>query len=70
MKLLSTYNSEAAAYIDKGYLADNGIPTVVEEDAISSVFPAPDAGTSNICLYLINDEQFDKAKALLDHRPA
>lgn len=69
MKLLEIYNTETIAYIDKGYLADNGIETVVERNAMSDMFPAPDAGTSSIGLYVVDDALYGKARALLDHRP-
>lgn len=69
MKLLKIYNTKTIAYIDKGFLADNGIECVVEQNAMSNVFPAPDAGTSSIGLYVIDDALFQQAKHLLDNRP-
>lgn len=69
MKLLETYNTETVAYIDKGYLADNGIETIVERRGISDMFPAPDAGTSSTGLYVVDDALYGKARALLDQRP-
>ena len=43
MKLLKTYSNETKAYIDKGMLADNGIPTVIVYNSLTDLFPAPDA---------------------------
>lgn len=68
MKLLATYDTDAIAYIDKGYLESNGIPAYVDQNAMSSIFPAPDAGTSEIGLF-VDDENYDKARALLADRP-
>lgn len=64
MKLLKIYNTETEAYIDKGFLADNGIESVVESNAMSSVFPAPDSGTSSIGIF-VEDTDYDRAKSLL-----
>lgn len=68
MKLLNIYDTEAIAYIDKGYLENNDIPAFVEHNAMSSVFPAPDSGTSSIGLF-VDDENLPEAKRLLASRP-
>lgn len=65
MKLLKIYNTEAEAYIDKGYLADNGIKALVETNAMSSVFPAPDSGTSSIGIF-VDDAEYTRAHDLLN----
>lgn len=65
MKLLKIYNTEAEAYIDKAYLADNGIEALVESNAMSSVFPAPDSGTSSIGIF-VDDADFERAHALVN----
>ncbi len=67
MKLLNTYSNEAEAYIDKGMLAAAGINTVIVYNALSDVFPAPDAGTTEIALY-VDDEDYDRAAAMLNDR--
>lgn len=67
MKLLKNYCNEAEAYIDKGMLADNGIMTVIVYNSLSDVFPAPDAGISNVELY-VEDSRHEEAKAMLNHR--
>lgn len=68
MRLIATYDSAAIAYIDKGYLQAHDVPAFVEQNAMSEVFPAPDAGTSAIGLY-VDDDNYQKAKALLASRP-
>ncbi len=67
MKLLKNYYNEAEAYIDKGMLADNGIRTVIVYNSLSDVFPAPDAGISDVELY-VEDPQYEEAMAMLDNR--
>lgn len=67
MKLLQIYDTESAAYIDKGFLKNNDIPAYVEQNAMSSVFPAPDSGTSSIGLF-VDDDKYEEARHLLDSR--
>lgn len=67
MKLLKIYDTETIAYIDKGFLENNDIPAYVEHNAMSSVFPAPDAGTSSIGLF-VDDDKLEAARALLFSR--
>lgn len=67
MKLLEIYDTEAIAYIDKGFLESNGIPAYVEQNAMSSVFPAPDSGTSSIGLF-VDDDKLGAARELLASR--
>lgn len=67
MTLIREYDSEESAYIDKGYLESNGIKCVVSTDAISTVFPAPGAGTGTTSLYCESDKA-DDARKLLDSR--
>lgn len=69
MKLLNTYSNEAEAYIDKGMLASAGIKTIIVYNALSDVFPAPDAGTTEIALY-VDDPDFGRAVEMLKSRPA
>lgn len=64
MRLLKNYYNEAEAYIDKGMLANNGIKTIIVYNSLSDVFPAPDAGISNVELY-VEVQNYDEAKALL-----
>lgn len=48
-------------------LADNGIRTVIVYNSLSDVFPAPDAGISDVELY-VEDPQYEEAMAMLDNR--
>lgn len=64
MRLLREYSAEAPAYIDKGMLNANGVNSVIVENAVSSVFPAPDAGIGTVKLYVAASD-YEKAKALL-----
>jgi hypothetical protein len=64
MKLLKTYSNETKAYIDKGMLADNGIPTVIVYNSLTDLFPAPDAGISKIELF-VEDSLYDEALTML-----
>ena len=68
MRLLKMYDTEAIAYIDKGFLENNDIPAFVEQNAMSSVFPAPDSGTSSIGLF-VDDAKYGDAARLLASRP-
>lgn len=43
--LLHTYSNLQEAEIDRGLLADNGIPCVIQNEAISSVYPMTDTWT-------------------------
>ena len=52
MELLKEYRTVADAYIDKGLLEENDINCVIIEDALSSIYPAPDAITGRIKLYV------------------
>lgn len=52
------------AYIAKGLLESQGIPSVVLESAISVIFPTPDAGTGDIMLYVADDDA-ERAREIL-----
>lgn len=67
MKLLQEYSNLQEAYIDKGFLIDNGINAEVQADALSEIFPAPDAGNGSIYL-LVPDNQLQEARELLSSR--
>lgn len=68
MRLLNTYDSEATAFIDKGFLETHSIPAYVDHNAMSDVFPAPNSGSSSIGLY-VDDDQLEAARRLLASRP-
>lgn len=65
MVLLKDYCSEFEAYVDKGLLEDNGINCVVYEDALASLYPAPDLALGRIKLY-IDDDKLELANRLLE----
>ena len=44
MKLLEKYANLPEAYLVKGMLESNGIPVVVQADALSQIFPGPAGG--------------------------
>lgn len=64
MKLLSQYDTLQEAHIVKGMLDANGIDSFVSENALSSVFPAPDAGTGITSLY-VGDADYERAYRLV-----
>lgn len=68
MKLLNTYSTIPEAYIDKGYLEDNGIPAQVEEGAMSEIFPAPGAGSGSISLYVLAKDYDTASKLIFDRK--
>jgi hypothetical protein len=51
--------------VDKGLLEDNGINCVVYEDALASLYPAPDVALGRIKLY-IDDDKLELANRLLE----
>lgn len=52
------------AYIVKGMLESNGIPGVVQENSLYSVYPTPYAGQPAATLY-VPDDLAEKAEKLL-----
>lgn len=56
MELLATYSHLTEAYIDKGFLESQGIPTVVHPGVLSSVYPVASAGFSPIELYVPSED--------------
>lgn len=66
MTLLNTYPTIQAAYIDKGFLESHGIDAVVQEDAMSQIFPGSATG-GQISLY-VPESQASEAENLLAHR--
>lgn len=66
--VINQYSNEAEAYLDKGFLVNNGIAAEVEVNAMSDIFPAPGAGTGSILL-LVPENEAQKAEKLLADRP-
>lgn len=52
MTLLAQYSTLDEAIIVKGMLATHGIKAEIITNAMSSVFPAPGAGTTSVSLYV------------------
>ncbi len=66
--VINQYSNEAEAYLDKGFLINNGIAAEVESNAMSDIFPAPGAGTGSIFL-LVPEKDAAEAEKLLANRP-
>lgn len=52
MVLFKDYRTEADAYVDKGLLEENGIECVVLNNALTSIYPAPDSTMGRVSLYI------------------
>lgn len=65
MQLLNEYKTIQEAYIDKGLLESNGIPAMVQEDALSELFPPSGFGFGKISLF-VPDNEYEKAKKLIE----
>lgn len=64
MILFKHYGALSEAYIEKGLLEENGINCVVIEDALTSIYPAPDAMAERISLY-IDADKLEQAQTIL-----
>lgn len=64
MVLLEEYDTPQEAYIVQGMLEANGIDASVSDNSFSSVFPAPDAGTGSVQLF-VAEKDVEKARELL-----
>lgn len=68
MTLLESYPNLQEAYIDKGFLEAHGIDCIVQQNAISELYPGPIlAGAGQIYLY-VPDPLARQARELLDER--
>lgn len=67
MTVIQRYSNQAEAYIDQGFLKNNGIPAEVNADALSEIFPAPGAGIGSISL-VVPDKYAHQAIKLLQQR--
>lgn len=65
MKTIANYPDTASASIVKGMLESYGIPSTIDNQAMSSLYPAPMSGSWSVSL-LVNDEDYDRAMAHLD----
>lgn len=64
--LLNTYYSDVDAYIAKGVLETNGIPCVINNEIMSSVYPITTTSLGGIKL-LIFRRDLDVARELLNN---
>lgn len=64
--LLNTYYSDADAYIAKGVLETNGIPCIINNEIMSSVYPLTVTPLGGIRL-LIFRRDLEAARELLTH---
>lgn len=67
MVLFKDYRTEVEAYIDKGLLEDNGINCVIMEDALTSIYPAPDSTMGRVLLY-VEEDKVEEACRLLSEK--
>lgn len=63
--LLKEYYSDAEAYIDKGVLETNGIPCIINNEIMSSVYPITITTLGAIRL-LVFERDLDTARELLN----
>ncbi|MCM1290787.1 MAG: hypothetical protein NC201_06955 [Prevotella sp.] len=64
---IATFPNNEAAYIAKGMLAGHGIQSSVEQTALSSVFPAPEANVGGVIMYVDESEAEDALRLLKEH---
>lgn len=57
------YGNTGQAFIDKGMLENHGIPAIVEENSLSTLYPG--AFSASVKLY-VNAEDAPRATELLD----
>ncbi len=62
--LLNEYNSDAEAYIAKGVLETNGIPCIINNEIMSSVYPLTLTSLGGIRV-MVFEHDLATAKALL-----
>lgn len=67
MVLLREYDTPQEAYIVKGMLEANGIESFISVSPISSVFPAPDAGTGTTAVYVPVQSMKEAQELLTEH---
>lgn len=62
--LLNEYNTDAEAYIAKGVLETNGIPCIINNEIMSSVYPLTLTSLGGIRV-MVFDRDLASARALL-----
>lgn len=67
MKVVARFPDSVSASIAKGMLANHDIPSMIGNQAMSSLYPMPMGGLWDVTL-LVNDDDFERAVELLkDH---
>lgn len=64
MKIVARFPDAISASIAKGMLANNGIPSIIGNQAMSALYPLPYGGPWDVTL-LVNDDDYDRALTLL-----
>ncbi|MCM1076793.1 MAG: DUF2007 domain-containing protein [Bacteroides sp.] len=64
MKTIATFTDTATASIAQGMLKNNGINSIIDNQAMSSLYPTPITGLWDVRL-VVNDEDAPKAEELL-----
>ncbi len=62
--VLNEYFTDAEAYIAKGVLETNGIPCVINNEIMSSIYPLPVSSVGGVRL-LVFRQDFEAAQSLL-----
>lgn len=64
MKTAAEFSDIATASIAKGMLDNHDIPSIIDNQAMSHLYPTPFSGTWAVRL-MVNDSDFEKAVSLL-----
>ncbi len=64
MTIIATFPDIISASIAQGMLESNGIKAVIDNQAMSSIYPAPLAGSSEVSL-AVSDGDAERAAELL-----
>lgn len=64
MKTVATFATVADASIVKGMLESNGIPCMIDNQAMSSLYPTPMSDAWDVSLK-VNDSDYEKACKLM-----
>jgi len=67
MKLLEKYANLPEAYLVKVMLESNGIPVVVQADALSQIFPGPAGGGMGFISLYVQEDDLDVARQLISN---
>lgn len=67
MKLLEKYANLPEAYLVKGMLESNGIPVVVQADALAQIFPGPAGGGMGFISLYVPEDDLDVARQLISN---